>query len=99
MKRNLLLLALAGACGSNPPPKTTPAPIPSTDTASTTPEQATGAQPAVAVNSSKTKPEYGTFGFDATGMNKSVKAGESFYQFANGTWAKNTPIPADKSNY
>ena len=25
--------------------------------------------------------------------------GDNFYQFANGTWAKNTPIPADKSNY
>ncbi|PKP88122.1 MAG: peptidase M13, partial [Alphaproteobacteria bacterium HGW-Alphaproteobacteria-16] len=25
--------------------------------------------------------------------------GEDFYAFANGEWAKNTPIPADKSNY
>ena len=25
--------------------------------------------------------------------------GDDFYEFANGTWAKNTPIPADKSNY
>ena len=25
--------------------------------------------------------------------------GDNFYNHANGTWAKNTPIPADKSNY
>ena len=25
--------------------------------------------------------------------------GDDFYGFANGTWAKTTPIPADKSNY
>ncbi len=28
-----------------------------------------------------------------------VAPGNNFYQYANGTWAKNTPIPADKSNY
>jgi putative endopeptidase len=32
-------------------------------------------------------------------MDPSVVPGDNFYQFANGTWAKNTPIPADKSNY
>jgi putative endopeptidase len=45
------------------------------------------------------KPQYGTFGFDTAGMDKSVAPGDNFYQFANGTWAKTTPIPADKSNY
>src|SRR5439155_26507159 len=45
------------------------------------------------------KPQYGTFGFDMAGMDTSVAAGDNFYQYANGTWAKNTPIPADKSNY
>ena len=45
------------------------------------------------------KPALGTFGFDATGMDKTVQPGDDFYAFANGTWAKNTPIPADKSNY
>jgi putative endopeptidase len=32
-------------------------------------------------------------------MDPAVKAGDNFYQYANGTWAKSTPIPADKSNY
>jgi len=45
------------------------------------------------------KPELGTFGFDTAGMDKSVAPGDDFYAYANGTWAKNTPIPADKSNY
>jgi putative endopeptidase len=45
------------------------------------------------------KPEIGDFGFDMTGMDKSVQPGDDFYAFANGTWAKNTQIPADKSNY
>lgn len=45
------------------------------------------------------KPAYGTFGFDTAGMNRSVAPGDGFYDYANGTWAKNTPIPADKANY
>ena len=45
------------------------------------------------------KPTYGSYGFDAAGMDRSVKPGDDFYLHANGTWAKNTPIPADKSNY
>ena len=45
------------------------------------------------------KPQYGDFGFDAAGMDANIAPGDNFYQYANGTWAKNTPIPADKSNY
>ncbi|MEA1071317.1 M13 family metallopeptidase [Sphingomonas sp. LY160] len=45
------------------------------------------------------KPQLGTFGFDTAGMDTTVLPGNNFYQYANGTWAKNTPIPADKSNY
>ena len=45
------------------------------------------------------KPQIGEFGFDVTGMDRTVAPGDNFYLFANGTWAKNTPIPPDKSNY
>jgi putative endopeptidase len=45
------------------------------------------------------KPEIGAFGFDETGMDKSVAPGNSFYKYANGAWEARTPIPADKSNY
>ncbi|HEX6661053.1 MAG TPA: M13 family metallopeptidase [Sphingomicrobium sp.] len=55
--------------------------------------------PAVPLAPPSPKPQYGSYGFDAAGMDRSVTPGDNFYQFANGTWAKNTPIPADKSNY
>jgi putative endopeptidase len=45
------------------------------------------------------KPAYGSYGFDTAGMDRSVRPGNDFYAYANGTWAKNTAIPADKSNY
>jgi len=45
------------------------------------------------------KAQIGTFGLDTAGMNRSVRPGDDFYEFTNGTWAKNTQIPADKSNY
>ena len=45
------------------------------------------------------KPQYGSFGFDTAGMDRSVAPGDDFFEFANGTWAKNTQIPADKARY
>jgi putative endopeptidase len=36
-------------------------------------------------------------GLDPAGMDKSVKPGNDFYAYANGTWAKKTPIPPDRS--
>ncbi len=41
----------------------------------------------------------GTFGFDTKGMDRNVAPGDDFYGYANGSWAKDTPIPDDKSNY
>jgi len=42
---------------------------------------------------------YGTWGFDLTGMDKGVKPGDDWFRYVNGTWAKNTQIPADRSSY
>ena len=67
--------------------------------ASPPPEVAAPAAPAEAPPPPAPKPELGTFGFDTAGMDRSVQPGDNFYRFANGIWAKNTPIPADKSNY
>lgn len=61
------------------------------------PASAAVAAPASAAAS--TKPTYGSFGFDSAGMDRSVKPGDDFYGYANGNWAKNTPIPADRSNF
>ena len=43
--------------------------------------------------------QLGSFGIDTEGMDKSVPPGDDFYLFANGKWAADTAIPADKSNY
>ena len=32
-------------------------------------------------------------------MDRSAKPGDDFFEYVNGSWAKNTPIPADRSNY
>ncbi|MBL6939274.1 MAG: M13 family metallopeptidase [Alphaproteobacteria bacterium] len=44
------------------------------------------------------KPELGTFGVDLTGMDRSVKPGDNFFYYVNGTWMKKTEIPADRSS-
>ena len=64
--------------------------------AAQTPPATTGA---AAAEAPAGNPQLGTFGFDVAGMDRSVAPGTDFYAYANGTWAKNTPIPADKSNY
>ena len=90
MKRLIILLAastaMAGCATNSAPVETAAADQPMLA------DVQTPAEPAG-------KPELGTFGFDAKGMDTSVRPGDNFYQYANGTWAKNTQIPADKSNY
>src|ERR1700679_86288 len=41
------------------------------------------------------KPTFGAWGIDLAGMDKSVKPGDDFFDYANGTWYKNAAIPAD----
>jgi len=43
-------------------------------------------------------PRYGAFGIDLTTQDKAVKAGDDFWTYANGAWAKRTEIPADKGS-
>src|SRR4051795_11657977 len=86
----VLVLALTTSvlvgCATTPPPPPPPPAV--VETMPQAPEPA----PAP-------KPQYGSFGFDSAGMDTSVAPGDDFYLYSNGTWAKNTPIPADKSNY
>src|SRR6476660_5888008 len=44
------------------------------------------------------KPEYGTWGYEPSAMDKSVKPGDDFWAFVNGTWDKNTQIAADRAS-
>ena len=61
------------------------------------PSTGTGSQAAVGPEAAG--PTIGSFGFDTAGMDRSVPPGENFYSFANGSWARNTAIPEDRSNY
>ena len=38
-----------------------------------------------------------THGIAISHMDRSVKPGDNFYQYANGTWIKNTELPADRA--
>ena len=42
---------------------------------------------------------YGTWGFDTAGMDRSIKPGDDWFNFVNGTWARNTQIPPDRTSY
>ncbi len=41
----------------------------------------------------------GSFGIATENMDSSVKPGDNFFEYVNGTWLANTEIPADKSRY
>ncbi len=48
---------------------------------------------------STTQPAIGEFGFDMAGMDRSVRPGADFNLFANGTYLRDTAIPADRTSY
>ncbi len=112
MRKHLFAILLAACGGGNKPASTTAAPTTTTTTTETAPAPtpAVTAAPAVEPMVVPTpgnppapampgKPELGTWGFDLQGMNTKVSPGSSFYQYGNGGWLQNTPIPDDKSNY
>jgi len=84
LRRSVLLLALISAL---------PLAACKREAANDTP----AAAPAAAAQA--TRPQLGNFGFDADGMDRTVAAGDDFFAFANGTWVKNTEIPADRASY
>ncbi len=44
------------------------------------------------------KPVYGDWGYNAAAMDRSVKPGDDFWAYVNGTWDRNTPIAADRAS-
>lgn len=88
MRRSFVLTTLLAASALSACTTTPTGPV---ETAATT--------PAAVPEAPAPKPEIGDFGFDVAGMDRSVKPGDNFYKYANGTWERITPIPADKSNY
>ena len=57
------------------------------------------AAPSLTPLSAQTSPAPPARGIDVTGMDRSIKPGDDFFAYANGTWLKQTEIPADKSSY
>jgi len=51
------------------------------------------------VTAKNAKPVLGAYGIATDNMDTSVKPGDNFFKYVNGTWLKNTEIPADKSSY
>lgn len=74
--------ALLSACATMPPPPVAEAPQPA-------PAPAPSPRP---------RAQVGTFGFDVSGMDTSVAAGDDFFRYGVGKWVDRTEIPADRSN-
>src|SRR4249919_3522696 len=49
-------------------------------------------------SASAQKPVYGSWGYDPAAMDKTVKPGDDFWAYVNGTWDKNTPIAPDRAS-
>jgi putative endopeptidase len=68
-----------------------------------TPPSALAGAPAMAASSAPEKPAsraaIGEFGLDLTARNLSVKPGDDFFAYANGTWYDTYEIPEDRSSY
>jgi putative endopeptidase len=43
------------------------------------------------------RPTFGTWGVDLAGMNKNIRPGDDFFDYANGTWYRNAVIPSDRT--
>ena len=42
--------------------------------------------------------QYGTWGVDLSAMDRSVRPGDNFFDYVNGTWLKTAQIPADRAS-
>ncbi|MCD2323409.1 peptidase M13 [Sphingomonas sp. IC-56] len=61
-------------------------------------QAAAPAAPAAAADTAAAT-SYGPWGFDIAGMDRSVKPGDDWFRFVNGSWVAKTQIPADRSSY
>ncbi|MFT3772065.1 MAG: M13 family metallopeptidase [Minicystis sp.] len=79
------LLILTAACTPEPAVESPPQPAPTTTTS--------------AAPTASAAPATDTAGIDLAGLDPSVKPGDDFFSYANGTWIKNNEIPADRSSW
>ncbi|MCP3167920.1 M13 family metallopeptidase [Myxococcus qinghaiensis] len=81
-------LLLTG-CASAPQPAPTEAtPPPAASASSTTPVAEAVSEEAVRA-----------LGVELKNLDRTIRPQDDFYRFVNGTWLKNTPIPADRARY
>ncbi len=52
----------------------------------------------VPASANAAKPVYGSWGYDPAAMDSSVKPGDDFWAYVNGTWDKKTQIAADRAS-
>lgn len=45
------------------------------------------------------RPRFGAFGFDTAGMDRSIKPGDDFHEYASARWRKAASIPADRTEW
>jgi putative endopeptidase len=83
------LLALT-ACASKPAEEKKPVPVQSAPVVTAS---------AAVVTAPAPKPAFGDFGVDLSAGDRSVKPGDDFFEFANGSWDRSFAIPADKSSF
>ena len=55
------------------------------------------AQQRLSTGVSATRPHFGTWGFETDGMDPSVKPGDDFFLYANGTWIEKAVIPPNRT--
>ena len=58
-----------------------------------------GAAAGAVAPASSSGPQIGTFGLDLAGRDLTVLPGTDFFDHSDGTWLKDTQIPADRSSY
>jgi putative endopeptidase len=58
-----------------------------------------GATAASILQAQSGKPALGTFGVDTTQMDRSVRPGDDFFRYVNGTWLATVQIPADRARF
>src|SRR5688500_6482738 len=95
MQRRLVVAMVLslGACKSKPSDAPPPPPTqPPAGSGSGSGSAATAATPA-------TEAPAFPAGLDLAGMDRTVKPGDDFFAYANGTWIATTEIPADRSTY
>ncbi|HEX8239831.1 MAG TPA: M13 family metallopeptidase [Allosphingosinicella sp.] len=54
---------------------------------------------AMAASAQAPRPAWGEFGIDTASMDTSVRPGDDFWSYVNGTWAKTVEIPADQGAF